>query len=150
MKCLTGEYEVRLDEKNRLRMPSGLLRQLEDDMKLGLVISRGFDQCLMLYPQKQWEKKTNEVNQLNLYVTANREFARYFYRGATQLELDASSRLLLPKSLMDYASIQMDVIVYAYGDQIEIWAKDTYENMIMREPKDFAKFTENILGHKDV
>ncbi len=150
MKCLTGEYEVRLDEKNRLRMPSGLLRQLEDDMKLGLVISRGFDQCLMLYPQKQWEKKTNEVNQLNLYVTANREFARYFYRGATQLELDASSRLLLPKSLMDYASIQMDVIVYAYGDQIEIWAKDTYENMIMREPKDFAKITENILGHKDV
>ena len=147
---LSGEYEVRLDDKNRLRLPSGLIRQLGEDIKLGLVINRGFDRCLLLYPQKLWEKKTNEVNQLNLYITSNREFARYFYRGATKVDMDASSRILIPKTLMDHAIIKQDLIVYAYGEQIELWAKDAYEKMIANEPKDFASFTENIFGHKDV
>ncbi|HNB31721.1 MAG TPA: hypothetical protein PK931_11810 [Saprospiraceae bacterium] len=79
MSRFTGEYEVRLDDKNRLRLPAVLLRQLGEEVKLGLVINRGFDKCLVLYPQKQWEKISDEVNQLNLYVTANREFARYFF-----------------------------------------------------------------------
>ena len=100
--------------------------------------------------QKQWEKISDEVNQLNLYVTANREFARYFFRGATPLEPDASSRILMPKTLMEYAGIQQDVIIYAYGDQIEIWAKEAYERMMDSAPKDFATLAEKILGHKDV
>ncbi|HMW40531.1 MAG: division/cell wall cluster transcriptional repressor MraZ [Saprospiraceae bacterium] len=150
MSRFTGEYEVRLDDKNRLRLPAVLLRQLGEEVKLGLVINRGFDKCLVLYPQKQWEKISDEVNQLNLYVTANREFARYFFRGATPLEPDASSRILMPKTLMEYAGIQQDVIIYAYGDQIEIWAKEAYERMMDSAPKDFATLAEKILGHKDV
>lgn len=150
MSRFTGEYEVRLDDKNRLRLPAVLLRQLGEEVKLGLVINRGFDKCLVLYPQKQWEKISDEVNQLNLYVTANREFARYFFRGATPLEPDASSRVLMPRTLMEYAGIQQDVIIYAYGDQIEIWAKEAYERMMDNAPKDFATLAEKILGHKDV
>ena len=51
MSRFTGEYEVRLDDKNRLRLPAVLLRQLGEEVKLGLVINRGFDKCLVLYPE---------------------------------------------------------------------------------------------------
>ena len=103
---LSGEYEIKLDDKSRLRLPSALMRLLEVSDRKGLVINRGFEKCLILYPQEVWEEKTKEVNQLNPYNIKNREFARYFYRGATQLEPDAASRVVLPKTLIEHAGIK--------------------------------------------
>ncbi|MFZ1257168.1 MAG: division/cell wall cluster transcriptional repressor MraZ, partial [Saprospiraceae bacterium] len=107
---LTGEYEVRLDDKNRLRLPSGLSSQLGEGA-LKLVVNRGFEKCLLLYPESVWVEKTKEVNQLNQYIRKNREFVRYFYRGATQLVSDASGRILIPKLLQEHAGIVHDVVL---------------------------------------
>jgi MraZ protein len=71
------------------------------------VINRGFEKNLTLYPDSEWQKITKEINSLNLYNKKNREFVRYFYRGASELICDSTNRLLLPKTLTDYAELIM-------------------------------------------
>ena len=146
---LTGEYECKLDAKGRLRLPSQLLRQIVGDVSLLFTVNRGFEKCLVLYPKDVWEEKAQEVNQLNTYIAKNRQFVRYFYRGATQVATDSADRILLPKSLLEHADIQKDVVLLAYNDQIEIWSKDRYEAMIDAEPEDFAALAEDVFGGRE-
>jgi MraZ protein len=141
-----GEYNCKLDDKGRLRMPAPLLKQMEGMVEAGFVLNRGFEKCLVLYPKTAWTNITQEIQKLNLYVKKNRDFVRYFFRGASELEIDSSQRLLLPKSLSDYAEVDKEVILFAYFDRIEIWAKEQYDNFLDEEPQDFADLAEEVMG----
>lgn len=128
-------------------MPSGLIGQLgEEGSVQTFVINRGFEKCLMLYPEAVWEKITTEINQLNLYNKKNRDFVRYFYRGAQKVSMDSADRILVSKRLLDYAKVDRDVILSAYNDRIEIWAKQEYEQLLEEEPQDFSDLAEDVLG----
>ena len=141
-----GEFDCKLDAKGRLMVPSGLRKQLDPAANESFVINRGFEKCLVLYPKNDWERISSEVNQLNQYVKKNREFIRYFYRGATELSLDGNGRILLPKRLQEYGGVGKEVVLFAYSDRIEIWDKDTYENLLTDEPDDFANLAEEVMG----
>ncbi len=143
---LLGEYECKIDAKGRMRMPSGLIAQLGEGEALTFVINRGFEQCLMLYPEPVWERITNEINQLNLYNKKNRNFVRYFYRGAQKVSMDSADRILVSKRLLEYAGIGKEVVLSAYNDRIEIWAADQYEALLDEEPEDFSDLAEDVLG----
>ncbi|MFN7118637.1 MAG: division/cell wall cluster transcriptional repressor MraZ [Saprospiraceae bacterium] len=146
MQQLLGEYECKIDPKGRLRLPTDLVNQLGEGQSHSFVVNRGFEQCLMLYPEPVWERITNEINQLNLYNKKNRDFVRYFYRGAQKLEMDSADRILITKRLLEYAAIDKDVILSAYNDRIEIWAQDQYDRMLEEEPDDFSDLAEDVLG----
>lgn len=148
MSQLLGEFECKLDGKGRLAMPAGLLRQLDAADRACFVVNRGFEQHLVLYPQREWATISAEIDQLNLYVKKNRDFVRYFYRGATELKLDASHRLLLPRRLLDYAAISDEVVLFAYGNRMEIWARHLYDSLLSDEPEDFADLAEEIMGRR--
>lgn len=144
-----GEFECRLDAKARIALPSALRKQLPPEAGEHFVINRGFEQHLVLYPFTEWRKITAELNRLNLFVKKNREFVRYFHRGATELELDGSGRLLLPRRLLSYAGIQDIVILLAYANRVECWDPTLYENLLSDEPADFARLAEEIMGDTD-
>jgi MraZ protein len=146
MQQLLGEYECKIDPKGRMRLPSDLLGQLGEDAR-SFVVNRGFEKCLMLYPEKVWDSITNEINQLNLYNKKNRDFVRYFYRGAQKVAPDSADRVLITKRLQAYAEIDKEVILSAYNDRIEIWAKDQYDKMLDDEPDDFSDLAEDVLGN---
>ncbi|GIV41154.1 MAG: transcriptional regulator MraZ [Vicingaceae bacterium] len=143
-----GEYDCKLDPKGRIMIPAGLRKQFDASWKDRFVINRGFEKCLVLYPITEWEKISEEINKLNQYVKKNREFLRYFYRGATEIELDGNGRMLIPKRLQEYANIQKEVILFAYGNKIEIWDKDTYDSLLTDEPEEFANLAEQVMGNK--
>lgn len=149
IKQLLGEYECKIDAKGRMRMPSGLIGQLGEGEKHGFVINRGFEKCLMLYPEAVWDQISEEVNALNLYNKKNRDFVRYFYRGAQELLMDSADRILIPKRLLEYAGIDKDLILSAYNGRIEIWAKDEYDSMLDQEPTDFSDLADDVLGKLD-
>ena len=71
---------------------------------------------------------------------------RYFFRGATELEIDSSQRINLPKNLSEYAEVDKEVILFAYFDRIEIWAKEQYDSLMDDEPHDFATLAEEVMG----
>lgn len=146
IKQLLGEYDCKLDAKGRMRLPSGLIAQLGEGEKHKFVINRGFEKCLMLYPEAVWNKISAEVDQLNLYNKKNRDFVRYFYRGAQELAMDSADRILLPKRLLEYAEIEKEVVLSAYNGRIEIWTKPEYDNLLDDEPVDFSDLADEVLG----
>jgi MraZ protein len=100
----------------------------------------------MLYPEEVWEKTTEDMNQLNVYSKKNRELVRYFYRGAQKVEMDSADRILVSRRLLEYAGIEKEVILSAFNDRIEIWAKEVYDQLMDDEPVDFSDLAEEILG----
>lgn len=146
MTYLLGEFDCKVDSKGRFMLPSGLKKQLSEGDQERFVINRGFEKNLTLYPESEWQKISREVNSLNLYNKKNREFVRYFFRGASEITLDAASRLLLPKTLLEYSGIEKEIVLFAYGQRVEIWAKDVYESMMNNEPEDFSSLAEDVMG----
>ena len=130
-------------------MPTGLRKQMPPDAGVRFVMNRGFEKHLVLWPETEFHKTIEQLNQLNQYVKENRDFLRYFYRGASELDLDASGRILMPKTLMDYAGITKDVVLLAYFNKIEVWSSDKYEAMLNTEPENFADLAEKVMGNKD-
>jgi len=145
MHQFTGEYRIKIDSKGRMKLPKALLDQMHTD--LVFTINRGFEKHLMLYPKDVWETKTKEINRLNIYNTKQRQAIRYFYCGATQLTVDASDRILVPKSLLDYAGVEKEIVLFAYQEQIEIWAEKVYEQVLGEEPEEFAEIADEIFGN---
>lgn len=136
-----------MDEKGRLRLPAPLLKQLGDSAQDGFVLNRGIEKCLVLYPRVAWDTISKDIQKLNQFVQKNREFIRYFFRGATELELDSNFRLLFPKSLLDYAEVDKELILFAYFDKIEVWSKEHYEALMNNEPADFKNLAEEVMGN---
>ena len=146
MTQLIGEFDCKLDAKGRLSVPSSLKKQLPDVERDGLIISRGFEQNLIIYPKKVWEGIVAEMMKLNMYVPENRDFVRKFQRGATELSLDAAGRILLPKSLTDFAKIGSEIVLACQLDKIEVWDKKAYDGLFDESPADFAKLAEKVMG----
>jgi len=139
-----GEYECKLDEKGRLRLPSAILNQLGENNSQDFVANRGFERCLYLFPKDIWTVKLNEVQGLNEYLPEVRQFKRYFYRGATEFTPDKADRILLPKILLDYAGIDKTLIITAVGEYLEIWNAEAYREIINTEPEDISALAQKI------
>ncbi len=146
MSHLIGEFDCKLDAKGRLMVPSGLRKQLPAIDADGLVVNRGFEKHLVIYSKAEWDKVTGELAQLNPYEEKNRKFVRYFTRGATELSLDSAGRVLLPKSLLEYAGIGSEVVLSCQFNKIELWSKEAYEEQMDDEPENFANLAEEVMG----
>jgi MraZ protein len=150
MSNLHGEYACKLDAKGRLIVPAALKKQLPKAAKDVFFINRGFEKCCVMYPANEWDIIAGEINKLSDYIKKEREFKRYFLRGASRLEMDAASRVLLPKSLLEYAGISGgEIMLLAYGNKIEVWSKVAYEQMLSEEPKDFSALAEEVMSKRE-
>jgi transcriptional regulator MraZ len=150
MPQLLGEFECKIDVKGRMRLPTSLIKQLGTEGTHKFVINRGVEKCLMMYPKNVWDVLSAKVKKLNQYVKKNREFVRYFYKGATELATDGSDRVLLPKRLLEYAGIGKEAILFAIDDRVEVWAKEIYDNMMETEPENFSDLAEEVMGDLDM
>jgi len=146
---LIGEFDCKLDAKGRLMVPSNLKKQLPSVEQEGLVVNRGFEKHLVVYPKKVYQDIVAELSKLNQYEKKTREFIRFFTRGATELSLDASGRVLLPKSLLEFAGINADVVLACQFDKIEVWDKAAYDDLLDNEPDNFANLAEEVMGNKN-
>ncbi|MCI5056423.1 MAG: division/cell wall cluster transcriptional repressor MraZ [Flavobacteriales bacterium] len=146
MANLIGEYECKLDAKTRFLLPVGLRKQLDPAAQERFVLNRGFEGCLVLYPMNEWEKETARMSKLNLFVTRNRKFYRQFHNGATQISLDTNGRVLIPKNLLTYADIKKELVLFAYANRIEVWAKSKYDQMMSEDLEQFADLAEEVMG----
>ena len=141
---LTGNYEVKVDSKGRVRLPANLLQQLPEDMRNGgFVMNKGMMNCLRLYPKKQWDAVTLEMNRLSYYRKDESNFLPYFYQWASTVEKDTNERILIPKRLLEKVGIKEDVTITAWHDVIEIWDTATYNASIV-EPENFADMADEV------
>jgi MraZ protein len=120
---LIGEYKHTLDPKKRLSMPSKWRKELGKK----LVVTRGLDNCLFVYPQKEWQTITKKVGQLPLGQADTRGFNRFFLSGAVEVEVDSVGRILVPDFLKDFAGLGTKVVLAGIYDRVEIWAENKWE-----------------------
>ena len=112
-----GEYTYSIDDKKRLAIPSKF-RQL---LGKKAIITRGLDQCLFLYPVKEWESLAKKISQLPLAQSDARSFARLMLGGAMEVNIDNLGRVLIPDYLKDYAFLKKKVRLIGLYDRVEIW-----------------------------
>jgi len=152
MSYFFGDYSCKLDVKSRLTLPSALKQQLPGEGKEPLMIARGFDKNLLIYPKAEWDSVVAELMKLNQYERENQQFIRHFTRGATMLEPDAAGRVLVPKMLAEHAGIDAqnanELIISCQLNKIEVWEKSAYDAMLANEPADFAALAERVMGGK--
>ena len=149
MTNLIGEYECKVDAKGRLLVPSGLRKQFSPEAEGKLFVKRGIERCLELYQKHDWESVSEKVSSLNQFVKKNRVFARKFISGATQLELDSVGRINLPNGLLEYAGVEKELVLFAYGNKIEIWDKAAYDSELEMYD-DFAGLAEEVMGNDNL
>jgi MraZ protein len=145
-----GEYTGKLDAKGRIMFPAPFRKQLGEAGQEEFVINRGFEECLVLYPKKEWDAISKKINALNPFKAENRQFIRLFNNGATLITLDAAGRLLVPKELQKYAKIETDCYFTANGRKVELWGKQAYESTMKVSSDDFAKLAEKVMGEIDL
>ena len=145
---LIGTYECKADAKGRVMFSSAFKKQLSSVLQEGFVIKRAvFQPCLELYPMQEWRLMMDKVNKLNKFKKKNNDFIRRFTAGVKIVELDATSRVLIPKDLCDFAGIQKQIVMASSVNIIEIWDKDKYEKAIDDAALDFADLVEEVMGN---
>ena len=117
-----GEYEHTIDAKGRMAVPAKFRVQME----CGAVISKGMGACLSVYTMERWEEKSDEL----IAGKSNdelRDFERRIYPSASEIELDAQGRMIIPAKLRAYAHLGNEVTVAGVRDHFEIWDRKTWQ-----------------------
>lgn len=150
MRNFIGTYECKIDDKGRLKVPSSLIKQMEDFEDKTFVVKRSvFQGCLEVYPMGAWDKLMGKINKLNRFVKKNADFIRMFTAGVKTVELDNAGRLQISKDLTHFASLTKDIVIISAGELFEIWDKEAYEKVIATNEEDFASLAEDVMGAFD-
>ena len=142
-----GEFEATLDAKGRFLLPAGFKKQLHEEDTKRFVINRGFEQCLALYPVKNWEPLSEKIRGLNEFDPKQRSFRRAFLNGAIYVEPDTAGRILIPQNLKTYAGLEKDIVITSAGDKTEIWDskkdKEFFDSFFLDA---FSELAQQVLG----
>lgn len=120
-----GEYTHTIDEKGRLTIPS----KFRGDLAAGLVVTRGFDQNLMIFPLSEWQDMAERILSRPLGDDSVRTFRRRIFAGAVDLSPDRQGRIVLPAYLREFAGIDGEVIVAGMYNYVEVWATEAWQTV---------------------
>jgi len=99
---LIGEYPTQLGEKNRVALP----KKVRDAFNGKVIITRGYERCLLVLDTERWESFIAEINKRPLLSLDVRDTKRYILGGAVEVEYDTQGRFVLPEPLKDFARIE--------------------------------------------
>lgn len=136
-----GEYQHSIDAKGRLIIPAKFREHLTE----GFVITRGLDNCLFGYPILEWRKLEEKLKQLPVTKKDARAFTRFFFSGATEVEVDKQGRINIPSNLLTHANVQKDCVVLGVSNRIEIWSKESWQNYFAESEESFNDIAENMI-----
>ena len=112
-----GEYQYSVDDKGRVIVPPAFREFVED----GMVITRGMEGCLYVFPLTSWQRIETRLTELPLTDPDARNFVRFFYSGASKAKIDSAGRVTLPATLRLFAQVDGNVVVAGAPNRLEIW-----------------------------
>ena len=120
-----GEFSHALDEKGRLTIPA----KFRDELAGGLVITRGIDPCLSVYPRQEWDSLAERIAKLPVTQRSARDFGRLMFSGAADFIPDRQGRVLIPQGLRDYAGLDSEAIIIGLYNRLEIWNPESWTDV---------------------
>ena len=137
---IIGEYQNRVGEKKRLTLP----KKFRDEIGNQLIITRGYENCLVLVNPKMWESIAKEVVSGSFINSRIRETSRFLVGSAQEIELDPQGRFVVPSPLFDHARLDSEVVFIGLVNWIEIWSKPVWEEKLAQITKDGSKIADEI------
>ena len=135
-----GEFHHTLDTKGRIIVPAKFRKLLGDSF----VITRGMDGCLFGYPLTQWDKLEAQLDKLPLTKKDAREFTRFFYSAAAEVEFDKQGRINLSAPLVDFAKLNKNCVIVGVSDRIEIWDEERWNKFSQEAEDNFEEISEKM------
>jgi MraZ protein len=145
MTFFTSEYEGKLDAKGRIVLPARIKAQLPDGGGQELVIRKGFEPCLIIYPMVEFKKVFSKISGLSEFNEEYRKLQRNFFSGTFTVELDNNGRFLIPKNMLTYAQLEKDCVLVGMGNKVEIWNPSVYEKHMISDPGELSKLAQKYL-----
>lgn len=116
-----GEYSYTVDTKGRINIPSKFRSSLSKENKNSLVITRGMDKCVWIYPLVIWKSIEDELRKLSSLSSVNRSFIRNTVRHASISKIDKQGRIALNQNIMTFSNITKNALIIGMVNKIEIW-----------------------------
>lgn len=120
-----GEYNHAFDEKGRVAIPAKF-RQL---LRGGAVVTRGLDNCLVIYPKKEWATLAQKIASLPFNKANDRSLARFILAGAMDLDFDAQGRITVPEYLRAFAGLTKKAVIAGLYNRLEVWNESAWEKL---------------------
>lgn len=136
-----GTYEPKLDAKGRVILPA----KFRDQLSEGLVLTRGQDRCLYVFPQSEF---ADMFEQLRIAPTTSknaRDYIRVLLSGAADVIPDKQGRVTVPAHLREYASLDRELVVIGAGNRAEIWDSGSWNEYLESQEEEFSQIAEEIV-----
>jgi MraZ protein len=137
----TGTHSPRLDEKGRLFLPA----KYREELAGGVMITRGQERCLYVFPREQFTRLTEKLRNAPLTDKRARDYGRVLLSGAFDQLPDRQGRISVPGSLRTYAGLQRDCAVIGADTRLEIWDAQAWENWLAAHEDEFAQTAEEVV-----
>ena len=148
MKELRGRFEIKMDAKGRMNLPSALM---DADNPSFVVTNSQYQgcRCLDIYPKEEWEKLEDRISQLSPLKKEVQAFQRFYIAGGQPVEAGSQGRVLVPKSLRDYANLQDQIVIVGMGTKLEVWNLSDWQKIFDNLATDFED-TLSVIANLDM
>jgi MraZ protein len=136
-----GTHAPRLDDKGRLFLPA----KFRDELLEGLVITRGQERCLYVWPMAEFVNLTAQMAQTPVTNKRVRDFMRMMFAGASDETPDKQGRVTIPPLLRGYAGLSRDCIVIGAMNRLEIWDAQSWTDYSNQQEAAFSDLSEEVL-----
>ena len=140
MNLLIGEYEHTLDEKKRISLP----KTFRGSLGKRVVVTRGLDNCLVVYSYESWAKVAEKLQSLSIVNSDTRGFNRFMLSGAAEVDVDAAGRILLPDHQKEFAQLKKNVVFTGVSDRVEVWDSARWKSSKARSEKDAERMAKKL------
>jgi MraZ protein len=136
-----GTHRPRLDDKGRLFLPA----KYRDELADGLVITKGQERCLYVFPTAEFERLTEAVRSAPVTAKTVRDYSRVFFASASDETPDKQGRVTIPPGLREYAALVRDCVVIGANTRLEIWDAAAWETYEAQQNEAFSTASEEVL-----
>ncbi|TDQ52592.1 division/cell wall cluster transcriptional repressor MraZ [Actinorugispora endophytica] len=136
-----GTYSPRLDEKGRMFLPA----KYRDELSGGLVVTKGQERCLYVFPLREFERVTEALRAAPVTAKAVRDHSRVFFASASDELPDKQGRVTVPANLRAYAGLDRDCVVIGANTRLEIWDAKAWAEYEAEQEQVFAGLAEEVL-----
>lgn len=128
-----GRSSINLDDKGRMAIPTRYREELQDCCERQLVVTVAVNErcigengCLWLYPLPEWEKVEQTISKLSTLNPMAGNLRRFLIGNATECEMDAQGRLMLPEMLRKFAAMDKKIVLLGQLNKFEVWNEDAW------------------------
>ena len=136
-----GTHTPRLDDKGRLALPARFRSELEG----GLVICKGQDRCLFVFPVTEFARFTDALRSAPVTDRRIRDYGRVLFASASHENPDSQGRITVPVQLRQYAGLAKDCVVIGANSRIEVWDAEAWRTYLDGTEQAFADIAEEVL-----